>query len=88
VTDLLVYQLEFSEKGDLESAFELLIDEKGVSSCAVEIETRTARFLAPETAGSGLVERIYEIGGLRWCSRHSFNPTTTESQQPSQAKEF
>ncbi|MAJ58481.1 MAG: hypothetical protein CBC48_00050 [bacterium TMED88] len=76
MSDLLVYQLEFSEKGDLESAFELLIDEKGVTSCAVEIEARTARFLAPETAGRALVERIYGIGGLRWCSRHPVSPTS------------
>ena len=87
MSDLLVYQLEFSEKGDLESAFELLIDEKGVTSCAVELEARTARFLAPETAGRALVERIYGIGGLRWCSRHAVSPASDQSKPPPPAKE-
>ena len=71
MADLLVYQLEFSEKGDVESAFELLIDEQGVTSCAVELDTKKARFLASQSAGSAIVERIYGTGGLRWCSRHA-----------------
>lgn len=67
----LVFQLEFTDKSRLENAFQLLLEEDGVSSCSVEADTMTARFMAGPRVGGKLVERIYEIGGLRWCSRHA-----------------
>ncbi len=71
MSDLLVFELEFTEKGQLQSAFGLLIDHDGVESCSVELDAMSARFMAAGGVGSALVERIYEVGGLRWCSRHS-----------------
>jgi len=70
MTDLLVFQLEFNDKSRLEDAFQILLDDDGVSSCSVELDSMTARFMAADAAGGRLVERIYAIGGLRWCSRH------------------
>ena len=66
----LVFQLEFTDKSRLEYAFALLLDQEGVTSCTVEPDTRTARFVARDPVGGPLVERLYAIGGLRWCSRH------------------
>ena len=66
----LVFQLEFTDKSRLEYAFALLLDHEGVSSCTVEPDTMTARFVARDPVGAPLVERIYAIGGLRWASRH------------------
>ena len=70
----LVFQLEFTDKSRLEYAFALLLDHEGVSSCTVEPDTMSARFVAPDPVGGPLVERIYAIGGLRWCSRHAIRP--------------
>ena len=71
MADLIVFQLEFTDTGCLEHAFGLLVDEERVTSCSVEPDTMTARFMAAEPVGGPLVEKIYGIGGLRWCSRHA-----------------
>jgi len=71
MSEILVFQLEFTDKSRLENAFQLLLEETGVSSCSVEPDTMTARFMAGPDVGGRLVERIYGIGGLRWCSRHA-----------------
>jgi hypothetical protein len=70
MSELLVFQLEFTDKSRLEDAFQLLLEEEGISSCSVEPDSMTARFMAGPATGGRLVERIYAIGGLRWCSRH------------------
>lgn len=70
MSELLVFQLEFTDKSRLEDAFQLLLEEDGISSCSVEPDSMTARFMAGPATGGRLVERIYAIGGLRWCSRH------------------
>jgi len=71
MADRLVFQLAFTDKFRLEEAFRMLLDDERVDSCTVEPNGVTARFVASQRAGAPLLERIYEVGGLRWCSRHA-----------------
>lgn len=69
--ELFVYRLDFTDRSRLEAAFGVLLDSDSVVSCVIEPETVSARFMSTAAPGSALVERIYAIGGLRWCSRHT-----------------
>lgn len=65
-----VYVLHLDTPGRLIRAFDIVLDSSRVASCMVEPELCRVRFLAPSDCADKLVERIYELGGLRWCSRH------------------
>jgi len=70
MAEILIFDVLFTDRARLQEAFALLLDENGVESCTVESDTLSARFTATESAGSAIAERIYAIGGLRWCTRH------------------
>jgi hypothetical protein len=76
MTDLLVFQLEFTDKSQLEKAFSILMEHDGIASCEIDSRARTARFMATARIADELVERIHAYGGLRWCSRHTFRART------------
>lgn len=67
---MLLYLLGFSTLDQLHHAFELVSDSQAVASCLVEPRERRIRFLVPEDEGEELVQHIYQLGGLSWCSRH------------------
>lgn len=70
--NLLVFQLEFTDKSQLETAFGVLMEHEEIACCEIETRSLTARFMASAAVADELVERIHGYGGLRWCSRHSF----------------
>lgn len=65
-----VYVLHFATPAELSRAFDRLMQCDEVASCMLELEIVRLRFLAPPKLADALVERIYEDGGLVWCSRH------------------
>ena len=65
-----VYVLHFEDLGRLTHAFDRVLQNEQVESCMIEPERQRLRFLAPRKHADGLVERIYQDGGLAWCSRH------------------
>lgn len=65
-----VYVLRFSSPGPLRRAFDRVIEAERVASCTIEPEEGRIRLVAPARAAELLVERIYQDGGLVWCSRH------------------
>ena len=67
-----VYVLLFESPSALTRAFDLVLERDDLMSCAVEPESSRLRFLAPRKVGDELVQRIYQDGGLTWCSRHAF----------------
>ena len=54
----------------VQRAFARVNDQDRIASCVVEPAQRRMRFLAPESLGDELMQRIYEQGDLVWCSRH------------------
>lgn len=74
--EMLVFQLEFTDKNQLERAFSILMEHDGIASCEIDSGARTARFMATARIADELVERIHAYGGLRWCSRHAFRSRT------------
>ena len=69
-----VYVLHFDNLGRLTRAFDLVLEDPNVESCMIERESHRLRFLGPRSAADELVERIYQDGGLAWCSRHDVRP--------------
>ena len=67
-----VYVLRVEGRALLARAFDHLMDHPEVASCAIEPEESRVRFVAETKAGDALVERIYQEGGLSWCTRHTF----------------
>ena len=67
-----VYLLQIESRSLLSQAFGRLMDHPGVASCSIEPELGRLRFLVERGSGAGerLVERIYQEGGLAWCTRH------------------
>lgn len=65
-----VWQLEFSDDQGVKHAFGTLMDAGGLGDCSVEPSDRLIRFTAPVAVGDALVAQIYQMGELRWCSRH------------------
>ena len=76
MSELLVFQLEFTDKSQLEQAFAILMENDGIASCEIDSPSRTAPFMATARIAHELVERIHAYGGLRWCSRHTFRART------------
>ena len=70
---MLVYVLRVEGRALLARAFDHLMDHPEVASCAIEPEQSRLRFIADTKTGDALVERIYQEGGLSWCSRHAFS---------------
>jgi len=70
--ELVVYVLRFADVARLTRAFDRVIDAPEVASCALELEQRQVRLLAPPAVAERIVERLYLEGGLAWCSRHAF----------------
>lgn len=70
MSELLVFQIQFTDTSRLEDGSSCSSKRGGLSSCSVEPDSMTARFMAGPATGDRLVERIYAIGGLRWCPRH------------------
>jgi len=68
-----VYILILRGAPALTRAFDRVMESRHVASCLIEPETGRIRFLAPRKAADALVERIYEEGGLTWCSQHDVN---------------
>jgi hypothetical protein len=67
-----VYMLKIQGRAPLAQALDRLMDHPAVESCAIEPQQERVRFTAESKAGDGLVERIYQEGGLAWCTRHPF----------------
>ena len=65
-----VYILYFGNSGDLTRAFGRILASPDVDSCVIEAEEERVRFFAPPAPAEKLIERIYQDGGLTWCSRH------------------
>jgi hypothetical protein len=65
-----VYILHFEAMGALTHAFDRVLECPDVTSCMIEAEQGRLRFLAPVGVADAVVERIYQEGGLTWCSRH------------------
>jgi hypothetical protein len=65
-----VYVLHFEDLGRLTRAFDLVLEDSHVESVMIEPERQRLRFLGPIRHADRLVERIYQDGGLAWCSRH------------------
>ena len=65
-----VYILRFGTPGPLTRAFDWVLESPDVASCMIESDHGRIRFLAPAGVADRLVERIYNDGGLVWCSRH------------------
>lgn len=68
-----VYVLRIEGRSRLAQAFDHLMDHPEVASCSIEPEHSQVRFIAVRSAGDALVERIYQEGGLAWCTRHTFS---------------
>jgi hypothetical protein len=69
-----IYVLHLAGSARLASAFDLLLADEEVASCMIESALHRMRFLAPRKHGDDLVERVYQQGGLLWCSRHDLMP--------------
>ena len=52
------------------AAFELIAMDERVENCLVETAEMRIRFVAPTERAQGLIERIYQDGGLRFSQRH------------------
>lgn len=68
-----VYVLRIEGRALLAQAFDHLMDHPEVASCAIEPDHARLRFIAERKVGDDLVERIYQDGGLAWCTRHAFS---------------
>ncbi|MEM7272582.1 MAG: hypothetical protein AAF547_05830 [Actinomycetota bacterium] len=68
-----VHVLDFENDQALQRAFASLSEHSDVESCLVESGGLRIRFLAAARAGKAIVERLYDEGGLKWCSRHLLN---------------
>jgi hypothetical protein len=66
-----VYFLRLERATNLQWAFGVVSNARGVVSCTIEPQRRRIRFVAPAIEADALVERIYLDGGLVWCSRHT-----------------
>jgi hypothetical protein len=74
-----VYVIHLDGPSALSRAFDLVLESPDAASCMIEPELDRVRFLAPAEAADALVERIYQDGGLLWCSRHdTIEPKTEE----------
>ncbi len=69
-----VWQLQFGEKDGLNDAFHSLLEADDLEDCTVEPLSLSIRFTATAHRGQELVTAIYELGELRWCSRHALRP--------------
>jgi hypothetical protein len=65
-----VYVLHFENMGRLTRAFDRVLEDSEVESSMIEPKGLRLRFLGPRALTDRLVERIYQDGGLVWCSRH------------------
>ena len=72
-----VYVLHLEGPAALARAFDHVL-ESDAASCMIEPELERIRFLAPIELADALVERIYQEGGLLWCSRHDVAMPKTE----------
>ncbi len=69
-----VWQLEFDAQEGLTKAFHTLLEADDLEDCTVEPLALSIRFSATARRGQDLVAAIYELGELRWCSRHPLEP--------------
>ncbi len=63
-----VFELQFTTRAFLSEAFARVQELSSVESCTLESDRMSLRFVAPDHDALDLTERIYEGGGLRWCS--------------------
>ena len=68
-----MYELRIEGRARLAQAFDHLMGHPEVASCSIEPGRSEIRFIAEPKAGDALVERIYQEGGLTWCSRHGLS---------------
>lgn len=64
-----LHTLEFTSKEHLSRAFEELLSSEHLEDSLVEGDLIRLRFVAMPGHAEELLERIYQQGGLRWCSR-------------------
>jgi hypothetical protein len=81
-----VYVLHFDGPSSLGRAFDVVLESPDASSCMIEPQQERIRFLAHKVAANALVERIYEDGGLVWCSRYDTFEAPLEEVGDAQAK--
>lgn len=65
-----IWQLEFEDARGMERAFRALMEADDLGDCSALPADRLIRFTASVDRGDALVARIYQMGELRWCSRH------------------
>ena len=71
---LYVWQLQFDGEQGLAHAFQSLMETDDLDDCSVEHDGLQIRFTADVARGQELVAAIYQMGALRWCSRHRLSP--------------
>jgi len=71
MTYLQVHVLRFSDTQAMRRAFGDLNDNPDVESCVVEPEVCQIRIMAEPKVSDAVIQRLYEDGGLVWCSRHA-----------------
>lgn len=74
---LYVWQLQFDDEKALEHAFHALMQADDLDTCSAEPDELRIRFTAAIDRGQKLVAAIYDLGQLRWCSRHEVAPGAT-----------
>jgi len=72
--EIYVWQLQLDGAKGLEHAFQSLMQAEDLDDCSVEPDDLSIRFTATAQRGRELVASIYELGELRWCSRHAIRP--------------
>lgn len=65
-----VHTLRFGGSGDLARAFDHILSSPDVDSCVVDAAQDQVRFFARSAPAEKLIERIYQDGGLVWCTSH------------------
>jgi len=66
-----MHDLQFQDRDHLTRSVQEIFDAEGVEDCVIEADQLRVRFVAATAVSSSLLERIYLLGGLTWCSRHA-----------------
>jgi len=71
----ILFDAYFDSQAALAEAFRFVGEQPRVASCSLESEQLRLRYVLPEEDAPELAERIYQTGGLRWCTRHVLSDT-------------
>jgi len=80
-----VYLMRFDSRDAVNHAFGLLLDASAVESSLVGPPPLQLCFMAKWSDAESLIERIYQRGGLTWCTSHEVKvPAKVPAQLPAQ----